>query len=89
VQNGRSDNAAVDVPSTAQMGNSLLWKHARGLIFEAGNEYRRFEMLSVRTPGMRIQQMQWFPPYYHATIADTYTEALGISSPSRVKCVST
>ena len=70
VQNGRSDNAAVDVPSTAQMGNSLLWKHSRGLIFEAGNEYRRFEMLSVRTPGMRIQQMQWFPPYYHATVAE-------------------
>lgn len=70
VQNERGDNAAVAVPSTAQVGNRLLWQHARGLIFEAGNEYRRFELLSVRTPGMRVQQLQWFPPYYHATIAD-------------------
>lgn len=70
VQNSRSDNAAVDVPPTAQMGNALLWQHARGLIFEAGNEYRRFELLSVRTPGLRVQRLQWFPPYYHATIAE-------------------
>lgn len=70
LQNGRSDNAAVAIPPTAQMGNSLLWKHAQGLIFEAGNEYRRFELLSVRTPGLRVQQLQWFPPYYHATLAE-------------------
>ena len=69
VQNGREDNAAINVPATAQMGNALIWRHAPGLIFEAGNEYRRFEMLSVRTPGMRVQEMQWFPPQYHATIS--------------------
>ena len=32
VQNGREDNAAINVPPTAQMGNSLIWRHAPGLL---------------------------------------------------------
>lgn len=71
MQNRRFDNAVRNLPPTAQNGNVLIWDHARGFIFKAGNEYRKFEMLSTRYPGMHGESMRWFDPYYHyALMAD-------------------
>lgn len=65
MQNRRLDNAVRNLPPTMQNGNTLIWDHARELIFNAGNEYRKFEMLSTRYPGMHGESMRWYDPYYH------------------------
>lgn len=68
MQNRRWDNAVINPPFTAQDGNLLKWEHCRQLIFKAGNEYRKMEMLSTRYPGMHGLSMRWFDPYYHYTL---------------------
>lgn len=72
MQNRRFDNAIIGVPPTAQNGNNLLWEHSRKLIFDAGNEYRKMEILSTRYPGMHGESVKWFAPYYHYTIMTDY-----------------
>lgn len=72
MQNRRLDNAKVNPPFTAQNGTNLLWEHTRNLLFEAGNEYRKMEIISTRYPGMHGEGVRWIDPYYHYTImADT------------------
>lgn len=68
MQNRRKDNAVVRPAPTSVAGNALLWEHTRQLIFEAGNEYRKFELLSTRGGGLGVDNMRWFDPYYHATL---------------------
>ena len=72
MQNRRLDNAVMFPQFTAQNGSNLLWEHTRDLIFEAGNEYRKMEIISTRYPGMHGEGVRWIEPYYHYTImADT------------------
>lgn len=72
MQNRRLDNAVIFPHFTAQNGSNLLWEHTRDLIFEAGNEYRKMEIISTRYPGMHGEGVRWIDPYYHYTImADT------------------
>lgn len=68
MQNRRTDNAVVNTPCTAQSGSTLIWEHDRNLIFKAGNEYRKMEILSTRYPGMHGDHVEWFDPYYHYTL---------------------
>lgn len=68
LQNRRWDNAVLAPPPTSIMGNTLLWEHDRRLAFPAGNEYRKFEMLSTRYPGMGVESTGFYHPYYHATL---------------------
>ena len=68
MQNGRWDNAAEWPKPTAQTGSSLKWEYCRDLIFKAGNEYRKFEQMSTRYPGMFVDKVRYFDPYYYATV---------------------
>lgn len=68
MQNRRLDNAVINPRFTVQNGNSLLWEHTRDLTFEAGNEYRKMEIISTRYPGMHGEGIRWIEPYYHYTI---------------------
>lgn len=67
-QNERWDNAVWNAPPTHVNAGVLLWQHQPRLIFKAGNEYRRFELVNMRMPGMRVESLRWFPPYHHATL---------------------
>ena len=68
LQNRRWDTR-VDVGRPSNMRSSeLFYEHNRDLIFDAGNEYRRFEILDEYVPTMRVESMSYFEPYYHATI---------------------
>ena len=64
-QNGRTDNAVVVTHPSRQSGTSLIYDHNPSLIFPAGNEYRRIETVQMLYPGMRIDHIDFFPPYYH------------------------
>ncbi len=72
MQNRRLDNAKVNVPYTSQNGTVLIWDHSRNLVFTAGNEYRKMEILSTRYPGMHGEGVSWVPPYYHYTLFTDY-----------------
>ncbi len=72
MQNRRLDNAKANPPYTSQNGTALIWDHSRDLIFTAGNEYRKMEILSTRYPGMHGEGVRWIPPYYHYTLFTDY-----------------
>lgn len=68
LQNGRWDNAVEWPKPTSSTGRSLKWSYCRELIFPAGNEYRKFEQISTRYPGMFVDNVRYFSPYYYATL---------------------
>ena len=59
MQNGREDNWKVDPKPTILNSNGAEWKHSRELIFDAGNEYRKYEVLDVSHPTMGIDYINW------------------------------
>lgn len=68
MQNRRRDCAVVNLPPNIQKATGVEWNHRRELIFPAGAEFHKFEMLDMHVSGMGIDRMQWFEPFYHATL---------------------
>ena len=66
LQNGREDNRKDNPKPTILNGSGAEWQHARELIFDAGNEYRKFEVLNVSHPTMGIDQIVWNGERYEA-----------------------
>lgn len=67
-QNLRVDNCVTNIQPSYISGNELRYEHTNNLIFDAGNEYRRFEMVSIRQAAQGIQSIQFHAPYYHVTL---------------------
>lgn len=65
-QNGRYDNARRSVKPNIVSGTGLKWEHSRDLIFSAGNEYHKYEILDVSHPTMGIDRMVWDGHNYNA-----------------------
>ena len=65
-QNRRWDNHVEDLRPTTMQVNKLIFTHNRQLIFNAGNEYRRFEMLDEYVPTMHVDRMEYDGDYYNA-----------------------
>lgn len=59
MQNGREDNWKVNPKPTILSGSGAEWQHSRELIFDAGNEYRKYEVLDVSHPTMGIDHIHW------------------------------
>lgn len=68
LQNGRWDNAVVNPKPQYVMTNGQEWSHHRDLIFDSGNEYRKFEMLDVTHTTMGLESIGWDGSMYHAWI---------------------
>ncbi|MEG1999418.1 MAG: DUF5103 domain-containing protein [Bacteroidales bacterium] len=68
MQNNRLDNMAFVSTPQYFNNNEIVYEHNRDLIFEAGNEYRRFETVNSRFKGMRVERLAYFDPYYHAIL---------------------
>lgn len=64
-QNGRLDSERMLKQPLRMQGRKVIYEHLPALIFEAGNEYRRFEVVSNQYPGMGVEQIDYFDPYYH------------------------
>ena len=58
-QNDRDDNCRRDIPPTFINNNGLRWQHCRPLIFDAGNEYHKYEVLDPSHPTMGIDYIRW------------------------------
>ena len=67
-QNSRPDNEVMVTKPMMVTGNKVIFEHNRDLIFPAGNEYRRIDMVNVNSMNMGVERIQYFEPYYHATL---------------------
>jgi hypothetical protein len=67
-QNRRRDNAVSNLKPTTILRDRLVYEQNRSLIFEAGNEYRRFEFLSHSYNGMGVENIRFHNPFYHVTL---------------------
>ena len=59
MQNGREDNMKRNPDATYTTPRGLQWEHCRGLIFEAGNEYHKFEVLDPTHTTMGLAEVYW------------------------------
>lgn len=71
-QNRRADNAVSGFKPAYITGDKLQYVHERNLIFNAGNEFHRFELTDPRVPSMGVEQISYFAPCFHA---DLYMDA--------------
>lgn len=67
-QNNRTDNEQINVQATYINPGKLVFEHRPELIFEAGNEYRRFETVNKNTEGLNVRKMFYEKPYIHALL---------------------
>lgn len=67
-QNGRQDNTVYVMRPTRVSGSTMWFEHDPRLIFPAGNEYRRMEIISTTYPGMHVDALGYADPYYHAEL---------------------
>jgi len=67
-QNNRIDNEAQLVKPLMIQNNSLIFDHNPALIFDGGNEYRSFEMITHQTAGLNIESVAFYAPYYHSVL---------------------
>ena len=65
MQNGRWDNAVWNAKPQFIKRDGLSWNHNRSLIFDAGNEYSKFEMLDAHALTMGIDHRRMYEDYYH------------------------
>lgn len=63
-QNGREDNQVSVRTPTRIAGTTAIWEHVPDLIFQAGNEYRRMEIISTTYPGMHVADIMFTDPLY-------------------------
>ena len=68
MQNRRWDSRVEGLVPNIRRPNSVEFTHNRQLIFPAGNEYHRFEILDVHRTATGVDRIDWFEPYYHATL---------------------
>ncbi|MBR5465828.1 MAG: DUF5103 domain-containing protein [Bacteroidaceae bacterium] len=68
MQNRRPSRTVSGIKPNINKANGLEWNHHNELIFPAGNEYHKFEVLNVYQSGMNVDNMRWFEPYHHATL---------------------
>ena len=65
-QNGRRDNVVYGLQPTYVTGDKVEYVHNKSLIFDAGNEYRRFEMTDPHSPGEGVEEVVYIDSLYNA-----------------------
>ena len=64
MQNSREDNCVWNAVPSSVNHLGMEWRHRKELIFDAGNEYRKFEVLDPSHPTMGIDRIRWDGEYY-------------------------
>ena len=67
-QNSRTDNYVHEIKPTYITPGHLEYTHNQHLIFPAGNEYRRFEIINMHYATQGVDKIRFFTPYYHAEL---------------------
>ena len=63
-QNNRTDNQVTDLQPTYVTNSNLSFINNKGLIFEGGNQYHRFDFSSVYAAGEGISSVHFTDPHY-------------------------
>lgn len=58
-QNNRPETTRVISHPLRVQGNNIIFEHSPELLFEAGNEYRRFETVRTDYPGMHVEAVDF------------------------------
>ncbi len=61
MQNGRWDNAIIDLQPKLVQGNNLIYDHEDGNLFWGGNEFRNFDIKSLRYRSLRVEGIASIP----------------------------
>ena len=67
-QNNRPDNNVKLSQAYLIGANEITYEHSNELIFEAGNEFRRFECVNFRYNGLGVNDIKYFEPYTHVVL---------------------
>jgi hypothetical protein len=70
-QNHRRDTEVRNINPTTLDGDILLYEHNKDLIFMGGNEYRRFETTTYKYPGLNVNRIEFFKPFYNVELLPT------------------
>lgn len=68
LQNGQWRTAVRNEQPSITSANGLEWTHSRALVFDAGNEYRKFETLATDHASMGVENLVWDGNEYHAYV---------------------
>ena len=68
MQNNRWDNAIRDLKPLFIRDRKLVYDYNRENVFEAGNEFRYFDIRTNRIPGENVLSTDFHRPYYHKTL---------------------
>ena len=68
IRNNRPDNSVKLTQAYLLGGSEITYEHSRELIFEAGNEFRRFECVNFRYNGLGVYDIKYFEPYTHVVL---------------------
>lgn len=68
LQNGRWDNARINISPQYIFNDGLKWNHCRDFIFDAGNEYHKFETLDISHTTMGLERMEWDGKNFNAYV---------------------
>ncbi len=68
VQNSRTDNVVSGIKPTYITADKLEYVYNEALIFDAGNEYRRFEITDPNAPAMNVEEVILQDGEYHALL---------------------
>jgi len=70
-QNHRRDTEVRNINPSTLNGDLLQYEHNKELIFKGGNEYRRFEITSYKYPGINVNRIEYFKPFYNVELLPT------------------
>ena len=76
-QNHRRDNEVRNITPTLVSSGHLGYEHNKDLIFEAGNEYRRFEITTYKYSGFGVNKINYFKPFYNVELMPSETRLKG------------
>ena len=68
MQNRRWDCRVENLLPNIRRPNGIDFTHNRQLIFPAGSEFHRFEILDVHRTAVGVDRIDWFEPFWHATL---------------------
>lgn len=68
-QNNRSDNAISNLKPLFVKDNILIYDYDEGNLFAGGNEFRSFDIKSLRYKTERVNTILYIKPYYHVKLA--------------------
>lgn len=66
LQNKRWSDARINIKPQFSTVDGMRWSHCKDHIFLAGNEYRKFEILSTKVASMGIERVAWDGQNYNA-----------------------